>query len=134
MAVLPKSVSRVQSSTAQPLSPLSQKRQSHCGKTDVTTHHLVGDSQRSFIASSRTLAPTLEPTQKQAEPKLNVTEPSGLHFYTLNLERSVRLILDRLGYTETAVTRRAYPWRASALEKRAAEDVRYSDSKPSGIY
>lgn len=48
----------------------------------------------------------------------------GLHFYTLNLERSVRLILDGLGYTETAATRRMYPWRASALSKRAAEDVR----------
>ncbi|CAM9308538.1 unnamed protein product [Ectocarpus sp. 12 AP-2014] len=48
----------------------------------------------------------------------------GLHFYTLNLERSVRLILDGLRYTETAATRRTYPWRASALSKRAAEDVR----------
>ncbi|CAM9209721.1 unnamed protein product [Ectocarpus sp. 6 AP-2014] len=48
----------------------------------------------------------------------------GLHFYTLNLERSVRLILDGLRYTETAATRRMYPWRASALSKRAAEDVR----------
>ncbi|CAM9290367.1 unnamed protein product [Scytosiphon promiscuus] len=48
----------------------------------------------------------------------------GLHFYTLNLERSVRLILNGLGYTETAATRRMYPWRASSLSKRAAEDVR----------
>ena len=54
--------------------------------------------------------------------KRNLLE--GLHFYTLNLERSVRLILDGLGYTETAATRRMYPWRASALSKRAAEDVR----------
>jgi len=49
---------------------------------------------------------------------------AGLHFYTLNLERSVRLILDGLKYTEMAATRRMYPWRASALSKRAAEDVR----------
>ncbi|CAN0144090.1 unnamed protein product [Ascophyllum nodosum] len=48
----------------------------------------------------------------------------GLHFYTLNLERSVRLILDGLGYAVTAATRRSYPWRASALSKRASEDVR----------
>ncbi|CAN0409538.1 unnamed protein product, partial [Discosporangium mesarthrocarpum] len=48
----------------------------------------------------------------------------GLHFYTLNLERSVRLIMDGIGCTETAATRRQYPWRASTLTKRAAEDVR----------
>ena len=54
---------------------------------------------------------------------------AGLHFYTLNLERSVRLILDGLKYTETAATRRMYPWRASALSKRAAEDVRSEDRR-----
>ncbi|CAM9420135.1 unnamed protein product [Phaeothamnion confervicola] len=50
--------------------------------------------------------------------------PAGLHFYTLNLERSVRLILTGAGYTERAAERRQYPWRASTLARRANEDVR----------
>jgi methylenetetrahydrofolate reductase (NADPH) len=47
-----------------------------------------------------------------------------LHFYTLNLERSVRLILNGSGYASLAATRRQYPWRASTDLKRAGEDVR----------
>jgi len=47
-----------------------------------------------------------------------------IHFYTLNLEKSVRLILESLGMTATASTRRQFPWRASKLSARAGEDVR----------
>ncbi|ETV95252.1 methylenetetrahydrofolate reductase [Aphanomyces invadans] len=46
----------------------------------------------------------------------------GLHIYTLNLERSTRLILEGLGLTATA--RRELPWRPSTLAKRAGESVR----------
>lgn len=48
----------------------------------------------------------------------------GLHFYTLNLERSVVCILEEGGYTESAAMRRPFPWRASTDSKRAGEDVR----------
>lgn len=47
-----------------------------------------------------------------------------LHWYTLNLEKSVRLILENLGMSATASTRRQFPWRASKLSARAGEDVR----------
>jgi methylenetetrahydrofolate reductase (NADPH) len=43
----------------------------------------------------------------------------GLHFYTLNLERSVLCILERGGYSSGAALRRQYPWRASTEAKRA---------------
>ena len=61
----------------------------------------------------------------------------GLHFYTLNLERSVREVV--LGLTRDlaeaeaagqpvvvsgAAERRQFPWRASALAERRMEDVR----------
>eukprot|EP01087_Luapelamoeba_hula_P018139 TRINITY_DN580_c0_g1_i1.p1 TRINITY_DN580_c0_g1~~TRINITY_DN580_c0_g1_i1.p1 ORF type:complete len:584 (-),score=100.59 TRINITY_DN580_c0_g1_i1:78-1829(-) len=48
----------------------------------------------------------------------------GLHFYTLNLEKSVIQILDGLGMI-AANTLRSLPWRASAhTERKAKEDVR----------
>ncbi len=47
-----------------------------------------------------------------------------LHFYTLNLERSVRLILEGVGYTSQVALRRQFPWRASTDIRRAREDVR----------
>ncbi len=47
-----------------------------------------------------------------------------LHFYTLNLERSVRLILNGVGYTDQVALRRQFPWRASTDIRRAREDVR----------
>ncbi len=47
-----------------------------------------------------------------------------LHFYTLNLERSVRLILNGVGYASKATLRRQFPWRASTDIRRAREDVR----------
>ncbi|EWM29162.1 methylenetetrahydrofolate reductase [Nannochloropsis gaditana] len=50
--------------------------------------------------------------------------PNLIHFYTLNLEKSVRLILESLGLTATASIRRQFPWRSSKLSSRAGEDVR----------
>lgn len=56
----------------------------------------------------------------------------GLHFYTLNLERSVRRILDGLAELSTRVTRRELPWRPSTLSKRSSETVRpiYWSNRP----
>jgi methylenetetrahydrofolate reductase (NADPH) len=56
----------------------------------------------------------------------------GLHFYTLNLERSVRRILDGLGLTANKVYRRELPWRPSTLAKRSTESVRpiYWSNRP----
>ncbi|KAJ0408528.1 hypothetical protein P43SY_006458 [Pythium insidiosum] len=56
----------------------------------------------------------------------------GLHFYTLNLERSVRRILDGLDVLSSKATRRELPWRPSKLAKRATESVRpiYWSNRP----
>jgi len=47
----------------------------------------------------------------------------GVHFYTLNLERSVRRVLDEVGLGRSR-PHRSLPWRPSADAKRAQEDVR----------
>lgn len=47
----------------------------------------------------------------------------GLHFYTLNLERSVQVILDRLGIVPERAER-VLPWRSAAAVRRPKEDVR----------
>ncbi|KAE9039967.1 putative methylenetetrahydrofolate reductase [Phytophthora rubi] len=56
----------------------------------------------------------------------------GLHFYTLNLERSVRRILEGLSSLSSRVPRRELPWQTSTLSKRAAESVRpiYWSNRP----
>jgi methylenetetrahydrofolate reductase (NADPH) len=46
----------------------------------------------------------------------------GIHFYTLNLERSVKRILEGLGLSNAA--HRTLPWRPSVEPKRKAEVVR----------
>jgi len=54
----------------------------------------------------------------------------GIHFYTLNLERSVRRILDDMGAldssngTHTVKAERKLPWRPSTLANRQKEEVR----------
>lgn len=48
----------------------------------------------------------------------------GLHFYTLNLEKTVVRIIENLQYVEPVSHRRPLPWRRSADERRATEDVR----------
>jgi len=47
----------------------------------------------------------------------------GLHFYTLNLERSVAHILEGLGFVSHKRTG-ALPWKQSLVSRRAEEDVR----------
>ncbi|EQC29939.1 methylenetetrahydrofolate reductase (NADPH) [Saprolegnia diclina VS20] len=47
---------------------------------------------------------------------------AGLHMYTLNLERSTRLILEGLDLISSA--RRELPWRPSTMIKRVSESVR----------
>uniref|UniRef100_M4BR52 MTHFR SAM-binding regulatory domain-containing protein n=1 Tax=Hyaloperonospora arabidopsidis (strain Emoy2) TaxID=559515 RepID=M4BR52_HYAAE len=56
----------------------------------------------------------------------------GLHFYTLNLERSVRRILEGLSSLSRHVPRRELPWETSMLSKRASESVRpiYWSNRP----
>jgi methylenetetrahydrofolate reductase (NADPH) len=56
----------------------------------------------------------------------------GLHYYTLNLERSVRRILEGLTTLANKASRREFPWRASSLSKRATESVRpiYWSNRP----
>jgi len=48
----------------------------------------------------------------------------GFHFYSLNLEKSVRAILEKLNFVDTKVGRRTLPWRPSILPNRTQEDVR----------
>jgi len=49
----------------------------------------------------------------------------GLHFYTLNLEKSVLQIIDNLGLSRNNGQARALPWRSSALNMRkSSEHVR----------
>lgn len=47
----------------------------------------------------------------------------GLHFYTLNLERSVTRILEQLAFVTTRKSG-ALPWKQSCVARRAGEDVR----------
>jgi len=47
-----------------------------------------------------------------------------LHFYTLNLEKSVQQILEGLSLTEGVQLRRSLPWRPSPATHRCKEDVR----------
>ena len=47
----------------------------------------------------------------------------GLHFYTLNLERSVQVILRRLGIVPEH-TERVLPWRSATAVRRPKEEVR----------
>ncbi len=54
----------------------------------------------------------------------NKNRVQGVHFYTLNLERSVRNILDGLGVRYDCASRRPLPWRPSTTPGRSHEDVR----------
>jgi methylenetetrahydrofolate reductase (NADPH) len=48
----------------------------------------------------------------------------GIHFYSLNLEKSVMGIIDGLGLIPQTEAIRSLPWRPATVEKRRAEDVR----------
>ncbi|RKP22569.1 methylenetetrahydrofolate reductase-domain-containing protein, partial [Syncephalis pseudoplumigaleata] len=49
---------------------------------------------------------------------------SGFHFYTMNLERSIRLILEGLGWVAPVEITRPLPWNPSKSKKREKEGVR----------
>lgn len=65
----------------------------------------------------------IELCSEMCQKLLNNGAP-GLHFYTLNLERSVTRVLQNLGLINSAESRRVLPWRSSALPGRQQEDVR----------
>ena len=48
----------------------------------------------------------------------------GFHFYTLNLERSTRLILEGMGFVPHAEKIKPLPWNPSKCPKREKENVR----------
>ena len=48
----------------------------------------------------------------------------GIHFYSLNLEKSVLAIVDRLDLVPRAEAIRSLPWRPATTDKRRSEDVR----------
>jgi len=48
----------------------------------------------------------------------------GLHFYTLNLEKSVLAIIEGLGMVNPSVASRSLPWRPNTFENRRTEAVR----------
>ncbi|KAJ2750087.1 methylenetetrahydrofolate reductase (NAD(P)H) met13 [Coemansia aciculifera] len=48
----------------------------------------------------------------------------GFHFYTINLERSTRLVLEKLNFVPAVSEVRPLPWNPSLSEKRAGENVR----------
>jgi len=48
----------------------------------------------------------------------------GFHFYTLNLEKSTRLILEGLGFVAPRENIRSLPWNPSLSKKREKENVR----------
>ncbi|KAI8365941.1 methylenetetrahydrofolate reductase-domain-containing protein [Radiomyces spectabilis] len=56
--------------------------------------------------------------------KMRAAGINGVHFYTFNLERSTRLILERLGDVAPQQNVRPLPWKPSLHAKRAKENVR----------
>lgn len=48
---------------------------------------------------------------------------NGFHFYTLNLEKTTRLILEKLNFVESPANR-SLPWKPSRLKSRVNETVR----------
>ncbi|KAL0097365.1 methylenetetrahydrofolate reductase-domain-containing protein [Phycomyces blakesleeanus] len=62
---------------------------------------------------------TVEFIQKMLAAGLN-----GVHFYTFNLERSTRLVLERLNYVASQETVKPLPWKPSLHTKRIKENVR----------
>lgn len=52
------------------------------------------------------------------------TDILGFHLYTMNLEKSVRLILEGLGWIAPLDRRRPLPWKMSITPQRELEDVR----------
>ena len=56
--------------------------------------------------------------------KLKDNGVKGFHFYTLNLERSTRLILEGMGFVSHTEKIKPLPWSPSKSPKREKENVR----------
>lgn len=56
--------------------------------------------------------------------KLRKNGIRGFHFYTLNLEKSVRLILEGLGFVDKDLVTKPLPFNPSLAENRSKENVR----------
>ncbi|KAJ1820470.1 methylenetetrahydrofolate reductase (NAD(P)H) met13 [Coemansia sp. RSA 2598] len=56
--------------------------------------------------------------------RLRAAGVRGFHFYTINLERSTRMVLEKLQLVPTVHEVRPLPWSPSLSEKRAGENVR----------
>ncbi|KAF7728077.1 hypothetical protein EC973_006715 [Apophysomyces ossiformis] len=56
--------------------------------------------------------------------KMQDTGVKGIHFYTFNLERSTRIILERLGWVPSQENVKPLPWKPSLHSKRTKENVR----------
>ncbi|KAJ1644399.1 methylenetetrahydrofolate reductase (NAD(P)H) met13 [Coemansia asiatica] len=56
--------------------------------------------------------------------RLRAAGMRGFHFYTINLERSTRMVLEKLQLVPTVHEVRPLPWSPSLSEKRAGENVR----------
>ncbi len=58
---------------------------------------------------------------KMCQELLNRGVP-GLHFYTLNLEKSVTAVLKNIGLIDESVSSRVLPWRPATVDGRRAEE------------
>ncbi|KAJ1735400.1 methylenetetrahydrofolate reductase (NAD(P)H) met13 [Coemansia biformis] len=56
--------------------------------------------------------------------RLQAAGVRGFHFYTVNLERSTRMVLEQLGFVPAVSDVRPLPWKPSLSSKRAGENVR----------
>ncbi|ORY49493.1 methylenetetrahydrofolate reduct [Rhizoclosmatium globosum] len=56
--------------------------------------------------------------------KLRAAGQKGFHFYTMNLEKSVRLIVEGLGFVAPLENVKPLPWNPSLSKKRKLESVR----------
>ncbi|KAJ3028244.1 UNVERIFIED_CONTAM: hypothetical protein HDU68_002112 [Siphonaria sp. JEL0065] len=56
--------------------------------------------------------------------KLRAAGQKGFHFYTMNLEKSVRLIVEGLGFVAPVESVKSLPWKPSLSKKRKLESVR----------
>eukprot|EP00276_Gloeochaete_wittrockiana_P005145 CAMPEP_0184655738 /NCGR_PEP_ID=MMETSP0308-20130426/14383_1 /TAXON_ID=38269 /ORGANISM="Gloeochaete witrockiana, Strain SAG 46.84" /LENGTH=592 /DNA_ID=CAMNT_0027092455 /DNA_START=195 /DNA_END=1973 /DNA_ORIENTATION=+ len=61
---------------------------------------------------------------KMCRKILDAGASPGLHFYTLNLEKSVTKIIEGLGMVDLNKAHRPLPWRPPARDKRSKESVR----------
>ncbi|KAG0166262.1 hypothetical protein DFQ28_007907 [Apophysomyces sp. BC1034] len=56
--------------------------------------------------------------------KMQAAGINGIHFYTFNLERSTRIVLERMGWVAPQENVKPLPWKPSLHSKRTKENVR----------